>query len=186
MATATQNTQNKEERENKFLSERIIQKALEQGEINDTSVVEIKKLFEDVFTQHAGEDVRVRAESLMHAFRDYIVKKKNTSNTVVREERVEPTISVNNEDASVQDRVLLQKMIREKITTADLSEKQRDEAQTAIMNETQHVLGTEVGVNVVERVVENALESFKQKHNLGAIKQDDHVDASEKENEEQK
>ena len=75
--TLTQvDVQNKESRENKFLSDRIIQKALDCGEIDSASVNEITKLFQAVFFQHKGDPARARVEALMSTLRDYMANKK--------------------------------------------------------------------------------------------------------------
>ena len=68
--------QNKEDRENKFLSDRIIQKALNSGEIDNTFVNKITELFQAVFSEHKGDPTRVRAEALMFTLRDYIENKE--------------------------------------------------------------------------------------------------------------
>lgn len=154
--------QNKEERENKFLSERIIQKALEQREIDSASADDVKGLFKTVLLQHKGDAVRARAELLMSTLRDYLTNKKQSKDS---------------EDLCEKDKAFLQKTINEKIVTAGLSEQLLDTARETIFNETRHVMGTGVSFGVIERFVSKELEAFKQTHDLNKKQQDDHDDS---------
>ena len=150
--------QNKEDRENKFLSDRIIQKAITQGEIDNASVNNINELFETVLAQHRGDAVRTRAELLMSTLRDHLKNQKQPKS---------------DDGLHGKDRDLLEKIINEKIITAGLSEELLELARETIFDETKHIIGTEVDVGIIKRLVDKELEAFKQTHGLNKVQKDD-------------
>ncbi len=185
MALTQGDVQNKESRENKFLSDRIIQKAIDSGEINSVSVNEITKLFQAAFFQHKGEPARARVEALMSTLRGYIANKakkqidgvidgsqKPQSETVSeifktnennnRDNQNIQVDEVDNKNVYEEEQKLLQKMINEKIIDAGLSEKLREEAGQVVLEETKHIIGTSVNERMFELSVVKALKIFKQ------------------------
>ncbi len=186
--TLTQvDVQNKESRENKFLSDRIIQKALDCGEIDSASVNEITKLFQAVFFQHKGDPARARVEALMSTLRDYMANKEKKQidgvvdelqkpqNEIVsevvetdekngRDDRVIQADKTEDENVYEEEQKLLEKIISEKIIDANLPEKLREEASKVVLDETRHIIGTSVSEHVFELSVAKALEMFKQKY----------------------
>ena len=185
--------QNKESRENKFLSDRIIQKALDCGEINSVSVNEITELFQAVFSQHKGELARVRVEALMSTLRGYIANKEReqvggvidesqkpqneTASEIVeteknnsRDDQTAQADEADDKNVYEEEQELLQKIINEKIINANLPEKLREEASQVVLDETSHIIGTSVNERVFELSVTKALEIFKQKYELAEKK----------------
>ena len=171
--------QNKEDRENKFLSDRIIQKALDSGEIDSVSTDEIIELFQVAFSENKGKPARIRAEALMFTLRDYIAnkEKKQTGGEVdglqkLQNETLSETVKnqvvqtgkEDNRSIYKEEQDFLQKTINEKIADANVSEQLREKAKEILLKETQHVVGTGVNNRVVEKTVIKELEVFKKEH----------------------
>lgn len=174
--------QNKESRENKFLSDKIIQKVINSGEITKDSVPEVTELFQEVFLKHKEDTARVRAEAMMLVLREYIINK--------REEKIkEPEVVgidvdkqvnqiVENDDGEdeeereekerqriyEEEKQFLQKIINEKVASSSLSEKLHEKVRQFIFDETSHIIGTSVGERILLLSVTKAFDEFKQKN----------------------
>ena len=175
MISIQDEVQNKENRENKFLSDQIIQKALASGEIKEGSVAELTELFQLVFSEHKGDTTRARAEALMFKFRAYVLnKEQKQKEEVVNEQQKQPDVQVvqiprpeeNDETVYEKEKGLLQRIIKDKIAEADLSEKLCEEANQTIFDETKHIIGTGVGERVFEMSISKALDIFKKKDEI--------------------
>ncbi len=197
MTPAQTDVQNKESRENKFLSEKIIQKAIASGGITNESVPEITELFQGVFLEHKGESARVRAEAIMLVLRDYVANngKEKKSEDAELTEQTEIPAKVPETDKSVIDepiakedgedeedeeekeererqeiyereKKLLQKIIDEKISNSDLSEKFHEKANQFIFDETSHIIGTSVNEHILTLSVTRAFEEFENKEEV--------------------
>ena len=194
MTPAQTDVQNKESRENKFLSEKIIQKAIASGGITNESVPEITELFQGVFLEHKGESARVRAEAIMLVLRDYVANngKEKKSEDVELTKQTEIPAKVPETDKSVIDepiakeegedeeekeererqeiyereKKLLQKIIDEKISNSDLLEKFHEKANQFIFDETSHIIGTSVNEHILTLSVTRAFEEFENKEEV--------------------
>ncbi|MBU1246650.1 hypothetical protein KJ973_02245 [Patescibacteria group bacterium] len=177
MTITNHSTLNKEDYENRFLGERIIQQARGRGELDYVTEDDITRLFKSVFAQHQGSALRARAEAAMLAFRDYIVQQKSRSESYGRGKKlsVNEILNKNTQNISVQQNVdvnsqekdnTLQKIIDKNISVAGFSGQLRFNARDAIMKSTAHIVGTGVSLRVMERVVIEALRDFEQTNNV--------------------
>ena len=207
MALTQVDVQNKESRENKFLSERIIQKALDSGEIDSASVSEITELFQAVFSQHKGDPPRARVEVLMSTLRGYMANKEKKQMDIMVDELQKPqdeaiseiieteksngrdvvqTDEVDDKNVYEEEQELLQKMINEKIAVANLSEELHEEAKQVVLDETRHIIGMSVSERVFELSVIKALEVFKQKYELEEKEKKEAEEKNKREEEEKR
>jgi len=168
MTITNYNTLNKEDSENRFLSERIIQRVKDKRELNHINEDDIMRLFKDVFAQHKGNTLRARAEAVMLAFRNYIIQQKQKPltnemlNKNIQNISTQQTIDINNQ----KEHDVLQKIIDKNLSLVGFSGQLRLTAKDALVKNTSHVIGTGVSLQVIERVVKENIQAFQQANNI--------------------